>query len=116
MTAEHRRLPNETFVNSPSVQSLRMLRAAITKAKSIDPVKVAKAMEGLTITSLGNEITMRAADHQLQMPLYVFSWGKVHTAHSPNEVEKTGNTWVLDRKIEAFVASTPTSCQMKRPN
>ena len=58
---------------------------------------------------------MRAADHQLQMPLYVFNWAK-KDAKNTSEVEKTGNTFVLDKKIEPYVASTPTTCQMKRPS
>jgi branched-chain amino acid transport system substrate-binding protein len=109
------KFPNETFANSPSVQSVRMLAAAMAKAKSTDPVKVAKAMEGLTIKSLDNEISMRASDHQLQMPLYVFSWAKADAKNTIN-VENTGNTFVLDKKIESYVSSTPTTCQMKRPS
>ena len=72
-------------------------------------------MEGLTIKSMENEITMRASDHQLQMPLYVFNWGKMD-AKNANDVEKTGNTFLLDKKIESYVSSTPTTCQMKRPS
>jgi branched-chain amino acid transport system substrate-binding protein len=109
------KFPSETFANSPSVQSMRMLAAAMAKAKSTDPVKVAKAMEGLTIKSLDNEISMRAADHQLQMPLYVFNWAKTD-AKNTIDVEKTGNTFVLQKKIEPYIASTPTTCQMKRPS
>lgn len=109
------KFPAETFGNSPSIQSLRMLTAAMAKAKSTDPVKVAKAMEGLTIKSMENEVTMRASDHQLQTPLYVFSWAKID-AKNPNDVEKTGNTFSLVKKLESYVSSTPTTCQMKRPS
>ncbi len=113
-TAFKEKFPAETFANSAVFQSLRMLTAGIAKAKSTDPVKVAKAMEGLNIKSLDEDITMRAADHQLQAPLYVFTWGK-GDAKTTN-LEGTTNTFLQDKKIESYVASTPTTCQMKRPS
>jgi branched-chain amino acid transport system substrate-binding protein len=36
-------------------------------------------------------------------------------AKSKWSVENTGYTWGQEKKYEAYVASTPTSCQMKRP-
>ena len=55
---------------------LPTLAAGIAKAKSTDPVKVAAAMEGLTVKSFTGEVTMRTADHQLQQPLYIATWQK----------------------------------------
>ncbi len=92
-----------------------ILSAAIVKAKSTDPVKVAKAMEGLTVKSFSGDITMRAADHQLQQTLYAAVWQKKDAKNS-YDVEGTGMTWAPERVFEPFVSSTPTSCQMKRPS
>jgi branched-chain amino acid transport system substrate-binding protein len=94
---------------------LPMLTAGIAKAKSTDPVKVAQAMEGLTIKSFSGDVTMRAADHQLQQPLYVATWRKISDPKKQYNVEGTGFTWVQDKVFEPYVSSTPTSCQMKRP-
>lgn len=91
-----------------------MLADAMAKAKSTDPVKVAAAMEGLTFQGFSGEFTMRKTDHQLQMPLYISSWEKATKAH-PYSVENTGMNFAEVKAIPAYVASTPTSCQMKRP-
>ena len=87
----------------------------IAKAKSTDPVKVAKAMEGLEFKSFSGEVTIRATDHQLQQPLYIATWTKLSDAKKQVNVEDTGFTWVENKKFEPYVSSTPTSCQMKRP-
>ena len=105
---------NQDFSTSTIIHSLRTLSGGIAKAKSTDPVKVAKAMEGITVKSYNGDITMRAADHQLQQPLYLAKWAKTDAKNNYN-VEGTGNTFVLVKTFEPYVSSTPTSCQMKRP-
>ena len=92
----------------------QMLPAAMAKAKSTDPVKVAKAMEGLSVKSFNGDIQMRASDHQLQQTLYIAKWQKVDAKYKYN-VENTGFTWAQEKVYEPYVSSTPTSCQMKRP-
>jgi branched-chain amino acid transport system substrate-binding protein len=94
--------------------AVNVLSGAIAKAKSTDPVKVAQAMEGLTVKSFSGEVTMRAADHQLQQTLYAMNWQKKDAKNS-YDVENTGYTWAPERSFEPYVSSTPTSCQMKRP-
>lgn len=91
------------------------LAAGIAKAKSTDPVKVAAAMEGLTVKSFSGDVTVRAADHQLQQPLYIATWKKISDPKKQWNAEGTGYTWVQDKVFEPYVSSTPTSCQMKRP-
>lgn len=109
------RFPNEAFATSPAYSLFKALPAAMAKAKSTDPVKVAKAMEGLSFKSLTGDVTMRASDHQLQQPLYLATWNKMDAKNNIN-VEKTGNTWTLEKTFETYVSSTPTTCQMKRPS
>jgi branched-chain amino acid transport system substrate-binding protein len=92
---------------------IRMLLAATVKAKSTEPVAVARALEGLSLKSYGGDITMRAMDHQLQMPLYLATWRK--KGARDYDVEGTGFTWSQDKVYPPYVSSTPTSCQMKRP-
>ncbi|MFT5035997.1 MAG: branched-chain amino acid transport system substrate-binding protein, partial [Litorivivens sp.] len=67
---------NDDFYTSSTIRIYQMLGAAMAKAKSTDPVKVAAAMEGLKVDSFNGEIEMRKSDHQLQQPLYMSVWQK----------------------------------------
>jgi branched-chain amino acid transport system substrate-binding protein len=111
---EFRAKYNEDLSTSTVYNVYPMLAAAMAKAKSTDPVKVAAALEGLSVKSHSGDVQMRATDHQLQQALYIAKWQKVD-AKSRYNVENTGYTWGEERKFEPYVASTPTSCQMKRP-
>ena len=90
------------------------LGQAMANAKSTDPVKVAPALEGLKYDSFAGEVEMRKADHQLQQPLYLTVWQKADKKY-PYSPEHTGMTLAPVKAFESYVASTPTSCQMKRP-
>jgi branched-chain amino acid transport system substrate-binding protein len=92
-----------------------LLSEAMAKAKSTDPVKVAAAMSGMRFQGFNGESEMRKSDHQMQQGLYISKWQKVDKKN-PYSVEKTGYTFAPVKYIEAYVASTPTSCQMKRPS
>ena len=91
-----------------------MLSQAMANAKSTDPVKVAAAMEGLTVKSFNGDVTMRKTDHQLQQALYISVWQKADAKY-PYSPENTGMTLAPVKQFESYVSSTPTSCQMKRP-
>ncbi len=92
-----------------------MLGAAMVKAKSTDPVKVAFALEGLKVkSSYGGEIEFRKSDHQLQQTLFMTVWQKAD-AKFPYSPEKTGMTLAPVAEYAPYVSSTPTSCQMTRP-
>ena len=104
----------EDYTMTTAYHLFKLLPAAIAKAKSTDPVKVAFAMEDLSVPSFNGEIKMRKSDHQLQQTLYQATWRPVDKKNTYN-VEGTGMTWALERSFEPYVSSTPTSCQMKRP-
>lgn len=105
---------NDDFYTGSTIRIFEMLGAAMAKAKSTDPVKVAAAMEGLKVKSFNGEVEMRKTDHQLQQPLYMSVWQKTD-AKSPYSPEKTGMTLAMLKEYPNYVSSTPTSCQMKRP-
>jgi branched-chain amino acid transport system substrate-binding protein len=92
-----------------------LLSEAMAKARSTDPVKVAAAMEGLRFKSYNGEVEMRAKDHQMQQTLYISSWQKA-TPKAPYSVENSGYNFASVRTFEPYVASTPSSCEMKRPS
>ncbi|WP_341911465.1 branched-chain amino acid ABC transporter substrate-binding protein [Polaromonas sp. YR568] len=105
---------NDDFYTGSTIRIFEMLGAAMAKAKSTDPVKVAAAMEGLKVKSFNGEVEMRKTDHQLQQPLYMSVWQKADAKH-PYSPEKTGMTLAPLKEYPNYVSSTPTSCQMKRP-
>jgi branched-chain amino acid transport system substrate-binding protein len=105
---------NDDFYTGSTIRIFEMLGAAMAKAKSTDPVKVAAALEGLTVKSFNGEVEMRKTDHQLQQPLYVSVWQKADKKY-PYSPENTGMTLAPVKEYPNYVSSTPTSCQMKRP-
>jgi branched-chain amino acid transport system substrate-binding protein len=105
---------NDDWYTTATYNGLALLSDAMAKAKSTDPVKAAAAMEGLKFQGAQGELEMRKTDHQLQQPLYISEWRKA-TPKSPYSVENTGYNFQEVKAIPAYAASTPTSCQMKRP-
>jgi branched-chain amino acid transport system substrate-binding protein len=112
--AEFKTKYNDDFYTGSTIRIFEMLGAAMAKAKSTDPVKVAAAMEGLKVKSFNGEVEMRKTDHQLQQPLYVSVWQKADKKY-PYSPENTGMTLAPVKEYPNYVSSTPTSCQMKRP-
>jgi len=106
---------NDDFYTAQIYNAYAMLTTAMAKAKSTDPSKVAAAMEGLEFPGLHGSVTMRKTDHQLQQPVYITQWTKAGPRPDDYSVENTGYNFKTIKTYEAYVASTPTSCQMKRP-
>jgi len=105
---------NDDWYTSATYNGLAMLSEAFKRAKSTDPVKVAAAMDGMRFAGFVGEVEMRKSDHQLQQPLFISEWAKGDAKH-PYSVENTGFNFREVKAIPAYVASTPTACQMKRP-
>lgn len=113
MIADFNKKFNDDYYTFATYNGISLLGAAMAKAKSTNPVAVAKALEGLSVKSFAGDVTMRPADHQLQQSMFVTKWQKAKKGEY--SVENTGYTFVPIKQMEAYVASTPTSCQMKRP-
>ncbi len=106
---------NDDFYTAQIYNAYSLMTAAIVKAKSIEPVKVAAAMEGLEVPSFGGSVQMRKTDHQLQQAVHITVWQKAGAKPYDYSVENTGYNFRTVKSYEPYVASTPTSCQMKRP-
>jgi branched-chain amino acid transport system substrate-binding protein len=115
LVSEFKKRFNDDYYSQATYTSLTMLAQGMANAKSTDPVKVAKAMEGMKFKSFNGEVEMRKTDHQLQQPLFIAQWAPLD-AKNTYDVEKTGMTFVPVKAFDAYVSSTPTSCQMKRPS
>ena len=88
-----------------------LFAAAAKKAGSNDPVKVAKALEGMKMSTPLGEVEMRGDNHQLLQPLYVSTLEK----SQKYDVEETGLGWKTDAKVDAKATALPTTCKMERP-
>ena len=89
-----------------------MFAAAAAKARSNDPVKVARALEGMKFMTSVGEVEMRADNHQLLQPLFVATF----TDHVKHDAEQTGLGFRTDARVEAKDTAMPTTCQMQRPS
>jgi len=88
-----------------------MLVTAMKNAKSNDPVKVARALEGLKYKTALGDVEMRADNHQLLQPLFISTLSdKVKY-----DVEHTGLGFVTDGKVDAKDTALPSTCAMERP-
>jgi branched-chain amino acid transport system substrate-binding protein len=114
LTADFKKQFNDDYYTFATYNGINLMAGAIAKAKSTDPVKVAAALEGLEVKSFAGDVKMRNTDHQLQQSMFVTKWQKV-SAKYPYSVENTGYTFAPIKQMEPYVASTPTSCNMKRP-
>jgi branched-chain amino acid transport system substrate-binding protein len=100
-----------------AVNEMRMFKAAAEKANSIDPLKVAAALEGMKFEVFdGGDGLMRKDDHQFFQPIVISSFGTLaDKAKEPFDEENTGWGWHLVSKIDTAQTELPTTCNMKRP-
>ncbi|SAK70723.1 branched chain amino acid ABC transporter periplasmic ligand-binding protein [Caballeronia temeraria] len=93
-----------------------MLAAAMTRAKSADPLAVARALEGMSYDGEGfHPMTMRADDHQVIQPLYVMEMDKAGTKGVAFDNEGSGYGFRTLLSVPADKTAQPTTCRMPRP-
>ena len=98
-----------------AVNEMRMFALAAQKANSLEPVKVAAALEDMKFDVYdGGSGMMRKDDHQFFQPMYVASLGE-RTAKEKFDEEKTGWGWKMVAKIDTDQTVLPTTCKMTRP-
>ncbi|HVY05315.1 MAG TPA: ABC transporter substrate-binding protein, partial [Burkholderiales bacterium] len=99
----------------PAHRTVDMLVAATNKAQSVEPLKVALALEDMKYLGPSGESWMRAEDHQIIAPIYLLSFVKVGQPGVKIDEEKTGYGWKTEALIEAKDTATPVKCRMERP-
>lgn len=102
----------DEFLFYRSKNTLEMLKLAIEAAGSTDPVKVARAFEGMKYESELGSIEMRASDHQLFQKMFVSSWSD--DVKYSQEVEGLG--FKTEGVIPAADTRLGTTCNMERPS
>ena len=112
---DYRKKYKDDFYYGTSKTAMEMLAKAITDAKSTDPLKVAKALEGMKYQGDTGEMWMRAEDHQLMQPIYISTFTKAGGKDVKYDLEETGYGWKTDFRVEAKDTVMPTTCAMVRP-
>lgn len=87
----------------------------LNKHNERNPGKVAAALAGLEVSSLGGAVTRRKADQRLQPTVRTSQRQKAGARAFGDSVENIGYNFRTPKTFEPRVASTPTSCQMTRP-
>jgi len=112
---EYRQKMGEDYFFGAADGAMRLLASGIRKAGSTDPAKVAASMSGLAFDSLAGPVVMRAQDHQLEMPIYIDTWGKVDGAAVKLDQDGSGFGWRMVDVAAREHTAMPSVCQMKRP-
>ncbi|RKP43695.1 branched-chain amino acid ABC transporter substrate-binding protein [Trinickia fusca] len=94
---------------------VEMLAEAVTRARSVDAMAVAKAFEGMTFGPDFHRVTMRAADHQLIQPLYVIEMDRAGVPGVRFDNEGSGYGFRTVRALTAQQTEPANVCRMKRP-
>lgn len=96
--------------------AVEMVAAAAEAAKSAEPLKVAKAMEGMAFQGLTGTVQMRASDHQLMQPLFVETFVKVDGKKVKLNADGTLDYGFRnDKVVEGYATMLPNGCIMERP-
>lgn len=95
--------------------TVRMLAAAINKAGSTEPLKIARAVEDLTFDSAMGPVRMRAEDHQLLLPQVVNTIAPVDGTAVKTGWEGTNWGFRTDAVYSGNELAQGTECKMQRP-
>ncbi len=91
------------------------LAAAINKVQSTDTLKIARAMEDLTVDSAVGPLRMRAEDHQLLLPQVVNTIAPVDGKAVKAGWEGTNYGFRTDAMYSGNELAQGTECKMARP-
>jgi len=116
LSAEYRKQHGSSWFSDRYRVTLEMLVKAINKAGSSDPIKIGRALEGLSVSSgpLGKAV-MRAKDHQILFPLLVSQMTAKAKVPFIYNKKNYGVGWRTTTRVPVGAVTLPTPCKMKRP-
>ncbi len=106
-------MSNLTYL--PARRAVEMLASAINQANTLEPVKVAYALEGMKYAGPSGDSWMRAEDHQMIAPVYILSFARAGQPGVKHDEEGTGYGWKTEALIQAKDTVPSMKCQMERP-
>ncbi len=107
--------PADDYVHMRMQLMIEALVQAMQKAGTTESIAVARQLERVTVTFMGQSGAMRASDHQFQQPLVVGVMDKQGTPGVKFDVEGSGYGFRVIKTISAAAAEQPTTCKMQRP-
>ena len=99
----------------PTYLAPNLIAAAMNKAGSAEPLRVAIALEGLRYSGPTGEVWMRSEDHQLMMPIYETVFERVGQPGVRYDAEDTGLGWKTEGKLDTENNIPPVTCKVQRP-
>ena len=112
--------PRDDYLHVRMQVLVEMLAAAIERAGTVDAVAVARALEGARFDNrkLGglHAASMRAADHQLQQPIFVSVMDRAGAPGVSHDVEGSGFGFRTVRRFEPEDLAQASQCRMSRPD
>lgn len=115
VAAAYKQRFNKPFLAPRMDLTPRMVAAAINKANSTSPLKIALALEGMTYPSVVGDVTMRKEDHQLLLPQTVSTVAPMDGKTVKFGVEGTSYGFRTETVVEGKNLALPTECKMRRP-
>ena len=106
---------NDDFFFLTLMHAMELLTRAIEQTQSIDPLKVARALEDAKYEGLTGEVWLREDNHQLLQPLFVSTLRRQGEEGVKYDIERTGMGFHTDGKVEARDTVLRTTCEMQRP-
>jgi branched-chain amino acid transport system substrate-binding protein len=111
---EYKKKYHEDMWFNNAKTELDMLVKAMSAAQSTEPLKVARALEGMKMQGDTGELWMRPDDHQLMQPVFISTFSKAGK-DVKYDVESLGLGWRNEVRIEGKDTVMPTTCKMERP-
>ena len=111
----YKRQYKEEWNMLPEKNAVEMWAKAVNATGSLDPITVAKILENMRYDAGTGTMWMRAEDHQLMLPQYVYMFGKAGQQGIKHDVENTGFGWRTEARIESEAIVPPVKCQMEQP-
>lgn len=108
--------PKNDVFHTGVIEMVGMLAEASRKAGSVEPKKVAFALEGLKAPGVLGDLEMRAADHQILAPLFIQTFAPVDGKRVVHGVEGLNLGFATDATVGPNETVPVMSCQMKRPS
>jgi branched-chain amino acid transport system permease protein len=107
--------PKNDIFHTGVIEMVGLLGDAAAKAGSVDPKRVAFALEGLKTQGAFGEVEMRAGDHQLLAPLFIQTFAPVDGRRSSMASKGLKLGFKTDATIPPRDTAPVQTCQMKRP-
>ena len=111
----YRQTNGEDWNGLPSFVTVQMLAASMQTARSIDPVQVARVLEGLSFLGAAGPTAMRENNHQLLQPLFLARLVRPDGTSVADVAVGSNLAWQTVSRSEPDETALETACRMQRP-